>query len=129
MKKKALPVGTMFLMLVIALALLGVGYALWSETLTITGTVQTGEVDVEFSQHPVEECIDINGVLTCPEPPEKSRRSQLHGGMARSGCAIPMATMAPTCSGYCHRHVPQLSLQGRLRCDQHGQRARARLAA
>ena len=51
---------------------LGVGYALWSETLTIQGTVQTGEVDVEFSTHPVEECIDINGVLTCPEPPEKA---------------------------------------------------------
>jgi hypothetical protein len=72
MKKKALPVGTMFLVLVIALAVLGVGYALWSETLTIQGTVQTGEVDVEFSTHPVEECIDINGVLTCPEPPEKA---------------------------------------------------------
>jgi predicted ribosomally synthesized peptide with SipW-like signal peptide len=62
----------MFLVLVIALALLGVGYALWSETLTITGTVQTGEVDVEFSQYPAEECIDIQGVLTCPEPPEKA---------------------------------------------------------
>ena len=72
MKKKALPVGTMFLVLVIALAVLGVGYALWSETLTISGTVQTGEVDVEFSTHPVEECIDINGVLTCPEPLEKA---------------------------------------------------------
>ena len=70
--KKALPVGTMFLVLVIALAVLGVGYALWSETLTISGTVQTGEVDVEFSTHPVEECIDINGVLTCPEPLEKA---------------------------------------------------------
>jgi predicted ribosomally synthesized peptide with SipW-like signal peptide len=72
MKKKALPVGTMFLVLVIALAAIGVGYALWSETLTIQGTVQTGEVDVEFSQYPVEECIDIQGVLTCPEPPEKA---------------------------------------------------------
>jgi predicted ribosomally synthesized peptide with SipW-like signal peptide len=72
MKKKALPVGTMFLILVIALAAVGVGYALWSETLTITGTVTTGEVDVEFSQYPVEECVDVNGVLTCPEPPEKA---------------------------------------------------------
>jgi predicted ribosomally synthesized peptide with SipW-like signal peptide len=62
----------MFLILVIALAAVGVGYALWSETLTITGTVQTGEVDVQFSQYPAEECIDIQGVLTCPEPPEKA---------------------------------------------------------
>ena len=65
MKKKALPVGTMFLVLVIALAAVGVGYALWSETLTIQGTVQTGEVDVEFSQHPVEECVDVAGVGDC----------------------------------------------------------------
>ena len=46
--KKSLPVGTLFIILVIALALMGVGYALWSETLTISGTVNTGEVDVEF---------------------------------------------------------------------------------
>ena len=50
-KGKSLPVGTLFIVLVIMLALLGVGYALWSETLTISGTVSTGEVDVEFSQH------------------------------------------------------------------------------
>ena len=55
----------MFLVLVIALAAVGVGYALWSETLTIQGTVQTGEVDVEFSQHPVEECVDVAGVGDC----------------------------------------------------------------
>ena len=48
-RKKALPIGTIFMILVIALAFLGVGYALWSETLTISGTVSTGEVDVEFS--------------------------------------------------------------------------------
>ncbi len=83
--RKKLPVGTMFLVLVIALAFLGVGYALWSETLTISGTVTTGEVDVEFSQHPVEECVDVNGVLTCPEPPEKADCRQLYGGMAWSG--------------------------------------------
>jgi hypothetical protein len=70
--KKALPVGTMFMVLVIALAVMGVGYALWSETLTISGSVQTGEVDIEFSQHPVLECVDVNGELTCPEPPEKA---------------------------------------------------------
>lgn len=70
--KKSLPVGTLFIILAIALAFLGVGYALWSETLTIEGTVETGEVDVEFSAGPVEECVDVSGVLTCPEPPEKA---------------------------------------------------------
>jgi predicted ribosomally synthesized peptide with SipW-like signal peptide len=70
--KKSLPVGTLFMVLVILLALLGVGYAVWSETLTISGTVQTGEVDVRFSTYPKEECVDINGVLNCPEPEEKA---------------------------------------------------------
>lgn len=70
--RKSMPIWAIFMILVIALALLGVGYAVWSETLTISGSVQTGEVDVEFSQYPVEECVDVNGVLTCPEPPEKA---------------------------------------------------------
>ena len=48
-KGKSLPVGTLFIVLVIMLALLGVGYALWSDTLVIDGTVHTGEVDMAFS--------------------------------------------------------------------------------
>ena len=35
----------------IGLASLSVGYALWSKTLTITGTVNTGNVDAEWSLH------------------------------------------------------------------------------
>lgn len=70
--RKSLPVGTLFIILAIALAFLGVGYALWSETLTISGTVQTGEVDVEFSTSEPVECVDVNGVETCPEPQEKA---------------------------------------------------------
>ena len=27
---------------------------------------------LNFSTYPVEECVDVNGVLTCPEPPEKA---------------------------------------------------------
>jgi predicted ribosomally synthesized peptide with SipW-like signal peptide len=48
-KGKSLPVGTLVMVLVIMLALLGVGYALWSDTLVIEGTVNTGEVDMAFS--------------------------------------------------------------------------------
>ena len=69
--KKSLPIGTLIMVLIVALALLSVGYALWSETLTITGTVYTGEVDVEFSTYPEEECVDVNGIQVCPEPTEK----------------------------------------------------------
>jgi predicted ribosomally synthesized peptide with SipW-like signal peptide len=69
MKKKALPINTMFLILVIALAALGVGYALWSETLTIEGTVKTGEVDVGFTAYDPMECVDTQEGL-CQEEPE-----------------------------------------------------------
>jgi hypothetical protein len=46
MKKK---IGLLCLALVFALGALGVGYAMWSDTLYIDGTVYTGDVDVEFS--------------------------------------------------------------------------------
>ncbi len=46
MKKKILAIS---LVLAIALSALGVGYALWSDTLTISGTVNTGSVGVEWS--------------------------------------------------------------------------------
>ena len=46
MKKIAL----LCLALVLALGTLGVGLALWSETLYIDGTIYTGELDVEWSQ-------------------------------------------------------------------------------
>lgn len=69
--KKSLPVGTLFIILAIALAFLGVGYALWSETLTIEGTVQTGEVDVEFSEYEPVECVDTPAGQCQEEPEEK----------------------------------------------------------
>ena len=42
-------IGLLLLALVLALGTLGVGYAMWSDTLTITGNVNTGEVWVEFT--------------------------------------------------------------------------------
>ncbi len=46
MKSKAT---TMFLSALLLAAIIGVGYAMWSETLRVNVTVNTGEVDVEFS--------------------------------------------------------------------------------
>ena len=43
-------IGVICLALVLALGALGVGYAMWDKTLTITATVQTGEVDAEFTE-------------------------------------------------------------------------------
>jgi hypothetical protein len=44
-KKK---IGLLALALVLALGALGVGYAAWEDSVTITGTVQTGSVDIEI---------------------------------------------------------------------------------
>lgn len=40
----------MFVALILALGMSGLAYATWSETLTISGTVKTGTVDVEWSE-------------------------------------------------------------------------------
>jgi len=49
MSRKSLPVVAVAMLLVIALAAMGLVYGLWSETLTINGTVGTGSVDAAFS--------------------------------------------------------------------------------
>ena len=43
---KTAKLGAMFLISILALAGIGVGYAAWTDTLTITGTVNTGDVDI-----------------------------------------------------------------------------------
>lgn len=48
-RRRFLPVGMLSLLLVMALASIGVAYTMWSEELWIYGTVETGGVDVEFS--------------------------------------------------------------------------------
>lgn len=45
MKNRFVKIGMLFLVLTLALAAVGVGYAMWDKTLDITGTVNTGEVD------------------------------------------------------------------------------------
>jgi hypothetical protein len=48
MFRKGLPIGTIVVILIIALAAIGVGYGLWSKVLFIGGTVQTGNVNADF---------------------------------------------------------------------------------
>ncbi|HEC21405.1 MAG TPA: hypothetical protein ENI95_00650 [Chloroflexi bacterium] len=48
--------------LIFSLALIGAGYGLWSETLSMDGSITTGSVDVEFSAFETEEWFtDENG--------------------------------------------------------------------
>ena len=42
---KSAKLGAMFLISVLALAGIGMGYAAWTDTITIDGTINTGNVD------------------------------------------------------------------------------------
>ena len=53
--RKPARIGVLFMVLVVALAMVGLGSALWFELLTIDGAVATGNVDVELSLEAVEE--------------------------------------------------------------------------
>jgi len=63
---KTAKIGVLFLVALMALAGTGAGYALWSETITINGIVNTGEVDIEFSDQLSN---DPKGAL-CLDPSE-----------------------------------------------------------
>jgi hypothetical protein len=55
MKIGLVPGGALFMGLVVSLAVLGVGYGLWSDTLRISGAVSTGSVNAAFRLHEVDE--------------------------------------------------------------------------
>lgn len=48
-RKRRLPLGAMAVMLVLALATIGVAFGLWSKVLTIEGTVHTGTLHAKWS--------------------------------------------------------------------------------
>jgi len=72
---KRLPLGFLAILLIVLLAGVGVAYGLWSETLTIDGTVNTGEVDVGFSGPYVSEWVEVNGTAQI-EPKEKDKYAE-----------------------------------------------------
>jgi hypothetical protein len=59
-----LPIGTVVMLLMLALVTMAVGYGLWSEMLNIHGTVKTGEVDAWWTTC---DCIDY-GLDPNPSP-------------------------------------------------------------
>lgn len=67
-----MPIGALVIVLVLALGGLGLSYAVWNESLTVAVLLSTGELDVEFSEPEVRECVDIQDQGQClPEPAEK----------------------------------------------------------
>lgn len=55
MHERKLQIGVLFMVLIIALVALGVGYGLWAQVLTISGTVHTGEVNAQFSIEEIDQ--------------------------------------------------------------------------
>jgi len=64
MNERKLQIGVLFMALVIGLAAIGVGYGLWSQTLTLEGIVNTGEMDIAWSLKEVDQLFDFNDI--CP---------------------------------------------------------------
>ncbi|GAP09570.1 hypothetical protein BECAL_00714 [Bellilinea caldifistulae] len=82
---KRLPLGFLAILLIVLLAGVGVAYGLWSETLTIDGIVNTGEVNVGFRNVNVEEGVAVNGILTKPEPKEKADAANCYTEILNKG--------------------------------------------
>jgi hypothetical protein len=59
-----LSMNTLAMLLILALATVGVGYGLWSQVLIIEGTVNTGEMDAGLSIKEIDELYDFNA--NCP---------------------------------------------------------------
>jgi predicted ribosomally synthesized peptide with SipW-like signal peptide len=69
---KRLPLGLLAILLIVLLAGIGVAYGLWSETLTIDGTVNTGEVNITFDGFKVYEGVQVGNQPVGPEKPDKA---------------------------------------------------------
>ncbi len=78
----ALPIGALFMVLVLGLALIGVGYGLWFKVLTIEGTVVTGEVHAAFEAA----FTDDDGEVNDPEKDSNDVGNCPIGGRDISSC-------------------------------------------
>jgi hypothetical protein len=66
-EKNMKKIGLISLALVLAMGALGTGYAMWSDTITITGTVNTADVCLEFNADQTSEvlpqsCLDVGKI-------------------------------------------------------------------
>jgi len=63
-KDRFAKLGTIFLAVIVALALTGMGYGIWSATLNITGTIETGVVGFDLTATD-NYTVDPGGSVTC----------------------------------------------------------------
>jgi hypothetical protein len=60
MRRRTIPIGGLIMILVLALASLGVGYGLWFKVLTVEGVVNTGRVNAEFTWGFTDDDSEVN---------------------------------------------------------------------
>ncbi len=72
-RMQSIPIGTTFMLLIASLAVLGIGYGLWAQALTIEGRINTGNLAAAFVRAftdddgtPDESSLDANDTGDCP---------------------------------------------------------------
>ena len=92
-KMSTAKLGVMFIVAAMALAGIGAGYSAWFDTITITGTVSTGDVDINVVDYsgtdvwkvygpnaPVNEIVVWHGFITDQDRPTKNSLEALYTG-------------------------------------------------
>jgi predicted ribosomally synthesized peptide with SipW-like signal peptide len=87
----------LFASVLIALAVVGFTYAWWTETLTISGTITTGELNVAFSGTPSTSCSDY---MTCTVSLEDGGEPDLSGHTDMSKMIVTVDNAYPC--GWCN---------------------------
>ncbi|RLE57411.1 MAG: hypothetical protein DRJ40_03650 [Thermoprotei archaeon] len=91
MRKATLPI--LALIPALLVLLVAAGYAIWTDTLKVSGTVKTGVLDVEFSNAGVEDkAPEVEASIEIKQEPE-----ELIDGIATVG-TVSSPTLAPTIS-------------------------------
>ena len=86
-------IGVLFTALIVALAAIGVGSALWSETLTINGNVATGTLDVDYldawtedNEVPEKDYAECVAITTGGDWPEARVQFDIYNGYPSYEC-------------------------------------------
>lgn len=95
MKKGLVPGGAIFMGLIVSLAILGIGYGLWSDTLRISGAVATGNVNAAFSLHEVDQGL-VRGAPGGPADNDVNEHLE-QGGLHVTDCYVRI--YSPTTDG------------------------------
>jgi predicted ribosomally synthesized peptide with SipW-like signal peptide len=90
-------VAGLFAVVLIALAVVGFSYAWWNETLTISGTITTGELDVAFTGTPSASC---SSLMTCNVALNDGGEPDLPGHTDMSNMSVTVNNAYPC--GWCN---------------------------